>query len=240
MTEPTPWRSDASRKAAADLLLRAVRRPRPPSPGDFARLSTVVCDIPRRAALRRRLVARVSAGVAGLVLSVALATSVWAWRRAEDVAHAVGLGQVASSPDAVPRDIVRSSGPPRAASPSRNAVRKASRQPRPRTAARFTRPERPPSPPDSTDDLLARETALIAAARGDIGVAPSAALARLDDHRREFPRGQLAPEREFLAVEALRRLNRIGEARERALDLARSFPSSSYGDRATTILEVTR
>ncbi len=58
MTEPTRWRSDPSRQAAADLLLRAVRRPRPPSPGDFARLSSVVCDIPRRAALRRRLVAR--------------------------------------------------------------------------------------------------------------------------------------------------------------------------------------
>ena len=239
MTEPTRWRSDASRKAAADLLLRGARRPLPPSPGDFARLSRVVCDIPRRAALRQRLVARVSAGMAGLVLSAALATSVWAWRRAEDVSHAVGLGQAACSPDAVPRDIVRPSGPPKAVIPSRTAVRKASWQPGRRAAARVTRPERPPSPPDSTD-LLARETALIAAARGDIGVAPSTALERLDDHRREFPRGQLAPEREFLAVEALRRLNRTGEARERALDLARSFPSSSYGDRATTILAVTR
>jgi hypothetical protein len=239
VTEPTRWRSDASRKAAADLLLRAARRPRPPTPGDFARLSRVVCDIPRRAALRRRLVARVSAGITGLVLSAALATSVWAWRRAEDVSRAVGLGPAACSPDAAPRDIVRSSGPPKAVSPSRTGVRKAPRQPGSRAAARFTRPERPPSPPDSTDPL-ARETALIAAARGDIGVAPGAALERLDDHRREFPRGQLAPEREFLAVEALRRLNRTGEARERALDLARSFPSSSYGDRATTILDVMR
>lgn len=239
MTEPTRWRSDASRQAAADLLLRAVRRPRPPTPGDFARLSRVVCDIPRRAALRRRLVARVSAGMAGVVLSVALATSVWAWRRAEDVSHPVGLGQAACSPDAAPRDIVRSSGLAKAGISSRTAVRKASRQPGPRAAARRTRLERPPSPPDPPD-ALARETALIAAARGDLAVAPGAALERLDDHRREFPGGQLAPEREFLAVEALRRLNRTGEARERALDLARSFPSSSYGDRATTVLDVTR
>ena len=109
MTEPTRWRSDPSRQAAADLLLRGVPRPRPPSPGDVARLSTVVCDIPRRAALRQRLVARVSAGMAGLVLSVALATSVWAWRRAEEVSHAVGLGQAACTPDAAPRDFTPSS-----------------------------------------------------------------------------------------------------------------------------------
>ena len=44
MTEPTRWRSDPSRQAAADLLLRAARRPRPPSPGDVARLSRVVCE----------------------------------------------------------------------------------------------------------------------------------------------------------------------------------------------------
>jgi hypothetical protein len=69
-----------------------------------------------------------------------------------------------------------------------------------------------------------------------MAAAPSAALARLDEHRREFPGGQLAPEREFLAVDALRKLNRIREARERALDLTRKFPSSSYGARATQLL----
>jgi hypothetical protein len=239
MTEPTRWQSDPSRQAAADLVLRAARRPRPPSVDDFARLSRVVCEIPRRAALRQRFVIRVSAGMAGLVLSAALATSVWAWRRAEDVSHAVGIGQVACRPDTAPRDMVRSSGRPEAVNASHAAVRKPSRQPGRRAVARLTRLERPPSPPDATDPL-ARETALIAAARAAIAVAPSAALARLDDHRSEFPQGQLAPEREFLAVEALRRLNRTGEARDRALALARSFPSSSYGVRATNVLEVTR
>ena len=239
MTEPTRWRSDPSRQAAADLMLRGVRRPRPPSPDDFARLSRVVCEIPRRAALRQRVVIRVSAGMAGLVLSAALATSVWAWRRAEDVAHAVGVGPVACSPDAAPRDIGRPSGRPEAVTASHTAVRKASRQPGRRVGARLGRQERPPAPRDATDPL-ARETTLIAAARAAIAVDPRAALERLDDHRNEFPHGQLAPEREFLAVEALRRLNRTGEARERALDLARSFPSSSYGSRATDLVEVTR
>ena len=84
MTDPRRWRSDPSRVAAADLLLRAVRRPRPPDADDLARLSKIVCDIPRRAALRKRRVARVIAGVVGLALSASLATSVWAWRRAED------------------------------------------------------------------------------------------------------------------------------------------------------------
>jgi hypothetical protein len=87
---------------------------------------------------------------------------------------------------------------------------------------------------------LARETELIAAARSVLGAAPDAALARLDDHRREFPDGQLAPERELLAVDALRRLHRTEEARDRALELARRFPSSSYGLRASRVLDAPR
>ena len=237
MTDPTRWRSDPSRRATADLLLRAVRCPRPPDPFDLARLSKIVCDIPRRAALRKRRVARVIAGVAGLALSASLATSVWAWRRAEDGSRSVGLRAAR----------VHSRNRRDEKPPARAGGRRWSRHHAPSSAGWRGRPapvprcsphaRAPPSPPDSPDPLT-RETELIAAARSEIAAAPSAALARLDDHRREFPGGQLAPEREFLAIDALRRLNRIGEARERALDLTRRFPSSSYGARATHLLEV--
>lgn len=238
MTDPTRWRSDPSRRPTADLLLRAVRCPRSPAATDLARLSKVVCDIPRRVALRRRRVARVVAGVAGVVLSASLATSVWAWRRAEDGSRAVGAALRACAPETPPREAVRSSGRPTAVVPPRAIVRRLARHPAPRASVQSARPEAPP-PPDSPDPLT-RETELIAAARSELGAAPRAALASLDEHRREFPGGQLAPEREFLVVDALRRLNRIGEARERALDLSRRFPSSSYGVRATQLLEVAR
>lgn len=57
---------------------------------------------------------------------------------------------------------------------------------------------------------------------------PAAALAILDDHERAFPRGQLADEREFMAVDALRRLGRRAEADARGEALLRRSPSSPY------------
>jgi hypothetical protein len=85
-------------------------------------------------------------------------------------------------------------------------------------------------------DTLAREIALIDAARSDLGAAPARALGALETHKREFPRGQLAAEREFLAVEALRRMNRTEEARRRAGELEVRYPSSSYAARAARLL----
>jgi hypothetical protein len=238
VTDPTRWRSDPSRRPTAELLLRAVRCPRSPAAADLSRLAKVVCDIPRRAALRQRRVARVIAGVAGLVLSASLATSVWAWRRAEEDSRAVGPLPLARAPETARVETPRSSGRPTAVVPPRAIVRRLARHPVPSASVQPARAERPRSP--GSPDPLTRETELIAAARSELAAAPSAALARLDDHRREFPGGQLAPEREFLVVGALRRLNRVGEARERALDLTRRFPSSSYGARATQLLERAR
>jgi len=237
MTDPRRWRSDPSRVAAADLLLRAVRCPRPPGADDLARLSNIVCDIPRRAALRKRRHARLIAGVVGLALSASLATSVWAWRRAEDGLRAVRPGQPACVPESPRREAAHASGRSMGVVASRPIVRRLARQPRPNAPVPPARVEPPLSPHGS--DPLQRETELITAARSEIAAVPGAALARLDEHRREFPDGQFAPEREFLAVDALRRLNRSGEARDRALDLASRFPSSSYGVRATRLLEVT-
>ncbi|HZL19173.1 MAG TPA: hypothetical protein VFG23_15665, partial [Polyangia bacterium] len=85
-------------------------------------------------------------------------------------------------------------------------------------------------------DGLNREIALIDVARADVGPAPARALGALDRHRREFPRGQLAAEREFLAIEALRHLNRIDEARRRAEALWIDYPFSSYAARAVRLL----
>ena len=87
-------------------------------------------------------------------------------------------------------------------------------------------------------DTLTREIALIDAARGELVTAPARALAALETHRRAFPRGELAAEREFLAVEALRRMNRTDEARRRADDLQIHYPTSSYAARASRLLPV--
>jgi hypothetical protein len=59
----------------------------------------------------------------------------------------------------------------------------------------------------------------------------------LETHRREFPRGQLAAEREFLAVQALLQMNHTADAKKRAEELGVHYPSSSYAARAARLIE---
>ena len=83
------------------------------------------------------------------------------------------------------------------------------------------------------NDSLAREVPLIDEGRADLATAPSRALAVLETHRREFPHGQLAAEREFLAVQALLQMNHMVDAKK----LAVHSPSSSYAARAARLIE---
>jgi len=73
--------------------------------------------------------------------------------------------------------------------------------------------------------------------RSELATSPSRALATLETHRREFPRGQLAAEREFLAVQALLQTSRTADAKQRAAELASRYPSSSYASRAARLIE---
>jgi hypothetical protein len=86
-------------------------------------------------------------------------------------------------------------------------------------------------------DSLAREVPLIDEGRAALATTPSRALAVLETHRREFPRGQLAAEREFLAVQALLQMNHMVDAKKRAEELAVHFPQSSYAARAARLIE---
>lgn len=71
---------------------------------------------------------------------------------------------------------------------------------------------RPRRAPAEDPDLLARELALIDEARSHLKGDPGAALAPLDRHAREFPRGALKSEAELVRLEALLALGRQPEA----------------------------
>jgi hypothetical protein len=221
--------------------LRGARRPQLPGEGALDRLGARVDDIPRLSAARARRGARIAAAAAAGVTLVALATGVWAWRGQKRVTPAptpstwaatlAGPAAVPAAPRAVealpaPAAAIAEVAPPVRPMAPHATLRRAH-------AARAAAA----SPGPASADALAREIALVDAARGDLGAAPARALVALDAHRREFPRGQLAAEREFLAVEALRRMNRIGEARARATDLEARYPSSSYASRAARLLQ---
>jgi len=83
---------------------------------------------------------------------------------------------------------------------------------------------------------LVAEAALLEEARGLLAADPARALAATERHLRRHPRPQLAAEREFIAIDALRRLGRGALARRRAQRLIDRAPSGIYADRARAIL----
>jgi hypothetical protein len=79
-------------------------------------------------------------------------------------------------------------------------------------------------------DTLARERALLDEARASLAKGDaSAALAATDRHSKEFPRGQMAEEREALAIQSMAKLGRVADARERAADFKTRYPNSVLG-----------
>jgi len=87
-----------------------------------------------------------------------------------------------------------------------------------------------------TANPLEREAPLLESARASLDADPATALGTLAHHASEFPEGTLAIEREVLAVDALRRLGRIGEARERARGLLARTRGSFYERRIEAMI----
>jgi TolA-binding protein len=79
----------------------------------------------------------------------------------------------------------------------------------------------------SGDPELAKERALIQMARTALLQGDSAsALAALDKHVRDFPRGRLAEERDYLRVEALSNAGRAEDARAESARFRENHPDS--------------
>jgi hypothetical protein len=94
-----------------------------------------------------------------------------------------------------------------------------------------TSPAAPAAPPASG------EGALLLRARRVLASEPQAALALTQEDERLFPAGDLAPEREVLAIEALARLGRTAEARSRFDAFRARFPQSPHVARLRALLD---
>ncbi|TKC99794.1 hypothetical protein [Polyangium fumosum] len=101
-----------------------------------------------------------------------------------------------------------------------------------------------PSPPVSAEpvmeDSITREIVMLEEARRLMATSPSEALGRVEAHAREFPAGRLAAEREFLAIDALLRLGRKGEARARGEALLERSSGTPYEVRVRRKLDEMR
>jgi hypothetical protein len=85
-------------------------------------------------------------------------------------------------------------------------------------------------------DPLAREAAMLEQSRAMLGSNPGGALEELDRYTERFPAGRLTIESGLLAVEALKRLGRIEEARARGAALLEQARGSLYEARIRTLM----
>jgi hypothetical protein len=89
--------------------------------------------------------------------------------------------------------------------------------------------EQPSASPEGEVSLLQRASDAVASA-------PDVALRLTDQHAGSYPGGALAQERELIAIQALVRLGRQTEARERANQFLRAFPGSAHWPRIVALL----
>lgn len=80
------------------------------------------------------------------------------------------------------------------------------------------------------------EALIVDRARAMVSRDARRALVLLSQHRRQFPNGKLAPEREVLEIEALGRLGRNKEAQQRADAFEKSNPGSALQPRVNSLV----
>jgi hypothetical protein len=78
---------------------------------------------------------------------------------------------------------------------------------------------------------LSGEARLLEAARASLSSSPAQALALTEEHARIYPLGQLGAERELIAIDALLRLGRRGEAWAWAKPRLEDAPDGLYAKR---------
>ncbi|MFM2416914.1 MAG: hypothetical protein RL385_1637 [Pseudomonadota bacterium] len=116
------------------------------------------------------------------------------------------------------------SAPVAATAPAATADAPSPSPPSPGTSASLdSEPAQIPPPPRAPS-----EAALLVEARSKLGAFPAEALAVLDQHAQRFATGMLAPEREVMAIEALRALGRMAEADQRTQAFRQKYPDSLH------------
>jgi len=92
-----------------------------------------------------------------------------------------------------------------------------------------------PQHSDPAVPSITREARLLEQARARLAIDPAWSLRVLEEHAREFGASALRIERDFLLAEALLRLGRVEEAKERAKQLHAAQPGHLYEQRLKSL-----
>jgi hypothetical protein len=179
-----------------------------------ARLAPAVGSPPE--APRRPPFAKLGALGLGAAAVAALVAGYFAMRSpAPDRAPNPSVPTAPSAPSAPP--------PSANAAPSVPAVEPPAAAEQPRASAKPV-----PSALKSARERVPDEAKLLEQARRALSTNPSQALAITRRHQALYPNGALAQEREVIAIEALRRLGKSGQASERADSFEQKYPDSAH------------
>jgi hypothetical protein len=91
--------------------------------------------------------------------------------------------------------------------------------------------------PRATHREASTEAGLLHLARTLLATDPERALRLTKEHARRYPNGDLAQEREVIAIESLRRLGRLDAAVERGAAFERKYPGSVHQSKIEQTLE---
>lgn len=201
------------------LKLRAMQRARAvvqrdrPSGVDLKSDGAVV--LPGRPRRLLRTLPLIAAAIAVASLAVAGA-SFYAEKPAEEI-RSMGVAKLTRV-----RHVAVGGGLVGTSSPHDASLDRPPVQPRPATSTTATEGTRAPSVKQYATELALLEPARSSIGHGNYG----AALAAIDQHRREFPNGQLSEEREALRVRALWGLGQRPAALAAAKVFRRRYPRS--------------
>ena len=106
----------------------------------------------------------------------------------------------------------------------------------PRSSSKSVAPSAVPAGPKPPPAIGITETQILRDARLVLDRDPRSALALSEQHRRDYPNGSFVQERELIAITALVKLGRSGEAAERAARFRSAYPSSPYRARLDRIV----
>ncbi len=231
MTQPTRWLDDHDTSAEIRELLRAGARP--PRFPKVALAATIIPLVHKTAiastwAFSSTTIVALKATSVGLAIglgSIAAVTTLSGPKQAPKSTQSLALQQVE-------RPAVATRKPPHNVDSASNSVEPA---PVADEAARTTTLTAAAIP--STATGIAAEAQLLERARALLDESPTRALMLTQEHQARFSKGQMAAERELIAIDALLRLGQRHDAERRAQPLLSDGASQVFAQRLRNLLD---
>lgn len=240
MSDPVRWKDGGGPDGIKELL-RVAARPAPMTAAQRAHTAARVAKLAQGVGVGAGGATGGGALIKGIVIAAGLGITAAALRALlpassspeSPAATEIRAPAVAADPDVTVDTAANDLGSPSAIAAPSTSARRSMEDGEVKPTERARRPSAPrpavsASPSSAAADALLEEAQSLERVRARVAADPAGALRSLAEHHQRFPRAQLAAEREYLTIDALKRLGRREEARARAQAFLARYPSSPY------------